>query len=66
MLFPPFRSQFTGEGLVENSGFAGFKAVGFKAAMANGSDRVKAITDVIAPDCDSDGVAAIIEQYFLD
>ena len=42
------------------------KAVGFKAAMANGSDRVKAIADVIAPDCDSDGVAAIIEQYFLD
>ena len=27
VLFPPFRSQFTGEGLVENSGFAGFKAI---------------------------------------
>lgn len=42
------------------------KAVGFKAAIANGSDRVKAIADVIAPDCDSNGVAAIIEQYLLD
>lgn len=41
-------------------------AAGFKAAMANGSDRVKAIADVIAPDCDSDGVAHIIEQYLLD
>ncbi len=27
VLFPPFRSQFPGEGLVENSGFAGFKAI---------------------------------------
>lgn len=41
-------------------------AAGLKAAMANGSERVKAIADVIAPDCDSDGVAAIIEQYLLD
>ena len=41
-------------------------AAGFKAAMSNGSARVKAIADVIAPDCDSDGVAAIIEQYLLD
>lgn len=42
------------------------RAAGLKAAMSNGSDRVKAIADVIAPDCDSDGVAAIIEQYLLD
>ena len=27
MFFPPFRSQFTGEGLMKNSGFAGFKAI---------------------------------------
>lgn len=41
-------------------------AAGFKIAMANGSDRVRAIADVIAPDCDSEGVADAIEQYFLD
>lgn len=41
-------------------------AAGLKAAMANGSARVKAMADVIAPDCDSDGVAVIIEQYLLD
>lgn len=27
MFFPPFRSQFTGEGFMENSGFVGFKAI---------------------------------------
>lgn len=42
------------------------KAAGLKVAMANGSDTVKSIADVIAPDCDSDGVAAVIEQYLLD
>lgn len=41
-------------------------AAGLKAAMSNGSERVKAMADIIAPDCDSDGVAAIIEQYLLD
>lgn len=40
--------------------------MGFKIAMANGSDKVKSIADVIAPDCDSEGVAAAVEQYFLD
>ena len=42
------------------------KAAGLKVAMANGSETVRALADVIAPDCDSDGVAAIIEQYLLD
>ena len=41
-------------------------SAGFKIAMANGSDKVKSIADVIAPDCDSEGVAAAVEQYFLD
>ena len=41
-------------------------SVGFKIAMANGSDKVKSIADVIAPDCDSEGVAVAVEQYFLD
>ena len=27
MLFPPFRSQFTGEGFMQNSSFTGFKAI---------------------------------------
>jgi Cof subfamily protein (haloacid dehalogenase superfamily) len=42
------------------------KAAGLKVAMANGNDRVKAIADIIAPDCNSDGVASVIEEYFLD
>ena len=42
------------------------KAAGLKVAMENGSKAVKALADVVAPDCDSDGVAAIIEQYLLD
>ena len=41
-------------------------SAGFKIAMANGSDKVKSIADVVAPDCDSEGVAAAVEQYFLD
>lgn len=41
-------------------------SAGFKIAMANGSDKVKSIADVIAPDCDSEGVASAVEQYFLD
>lgn len=42
------------------------KAAGLKVAMANGSDTVRSIADVIVPDCNSDGVAAAIEQYLLD
>ena len=41
-------------------------AAGFKLSMANGSDKVKSISDVTVPDCDSEGVAAAIEHYFLD
>ena len=39
---------------------------GLKVAMSNGSDRVKALADVIADDNNNDGVAKIIEQYLLD
>lgn len=39
---------------------------GLKVAMANGSERVKAMADVIADANDDDGVAKIIEQYLLD
>lgn len=41
-------------------------SAGFGIAMENGSDRVKSIADVIVPDCDSEGTAVAIEQYFLD
>jgi len=39
---------------------------GLKVAMANGSDKVKAIADVIADSNENDGVAKLIEQYLLD
>ena len=39
---------------------------GLKVAMGNGSDRVKALADVIADTNENDGVAKIIEQYLLD
>ena len=39
---------------------------GLKVAMANGSDKVKAMADVIADTNDNEGVAKIIEQYLLD
>ena len=39
---------------------------GLKVAMANGSERVKSMADVIADTNDNDGVAKIIEQYLLD
>lgn len=38
---------------------------GLKVAMANGSERVKAIADVVTDDCNNDGVARIIEEYLL-
>lgn len=38
---------------------------GLKVAMANGTDRVKAIADVVTDDCNHDGVARIIEEYLL-
>lgn len=41
-------------------------AAGLKVAVANASARVKAMADVIAPDCESDAAAAVIEQYLLD
>ena len=40
-------------------------AAGIGVAMENADDDIKAQADVIAPDCDSNGVAAVIEQYCL-
>jgi Cof subfamily protein (haloacid dehalogenase superfamily) len=39
---------------------------GLGVAMANGSDDVKEVADVIAPHVDEDGVAQIIERYCLN
>ncbi|MBQ5972727.1 MAG: HAD family phosphatase [Oscillospiraceae bacterium] len=41
------------------------RAAGTGVAMENGHPDVKAAADRIAPDCDSDGAAQIIEEYLL-
>ena len=41
------------------------RAAGLAVAMGNALDAVKAEADVIAPDCDHDGVADVIERYLL-
>ncbi len=38
---------------------------GLGVAMANGSDEVKGVADLIAPSADDDGVAQVIERYCL-
>ena len=42
-----------------------FEAVGYRVAMGNGSASVKRVADEIAPPVDEDGLAQIIEKYFL-
>ena len=41
------------------------KAAGVGVCMANGNDETKAEADMVAPSCDEDGVAAVIEEYVL-
>ena len=41
------------------------KAAGVGVCMANGNDETRAEADLVAPSCDEDGVAAIIEEYVL-
>lgn len=41
------------------------RVAGIGVAMDNAADHVKAAADVIAPSCDDDGVADIIERYLL-
>lgn len=41
------------------------RTAGLAVAMGNALDAVKAEADVIAPDCDHDGVADVIERYLL-
>lgn len=42
------------------------RACGLKIAMGNAVDELKAISDVVAPSVDEDGVAWIIEKYILN
>lgn len=41
------------------------RVAGIGVAMGNAADNVKAAADIIAPSCDEDGVADIIERYLL-
>ena len=41
------------------------RAAGFSAAMGNACPEAKAAAHVVAPDCDHDGVAWVIENYLL-
>lgn len=41
------------------------RAAGFSAAMGNGCPEAKAAARIVAPDCDHDGVAWVIENYLL-
>ena len=41
------------------------KLCGLSAATANATDVVKAMADVLAPDCNNDPVAQIIDEYLL-
>ena len=40
-------------------------SAGWPAVMSNGTDEMKSIARIIAPDCDSSGVGRIIEEYVL-
>lgn len=42
-----------------------FQAVGHRVAVGNGSEELKAQADEIAPPVDEDGLAQVIEKYFL-
>ncbi|MCF0136782.1 MAG: HAD family hydrolase [Oscillospiraceae bacterium] len=41
-------------------------AAGLNVAVANGTEKVRALADIITDDNENDGVAKIIEQYLLD
>jgi HAD superfamily hydrolase (TIGR01484 family) len=41
------------------------EAAGFKVAMGNAPDEVKAVADYIAPSIDEDGVAEVIERFII-
>ena len=42
-----------------------FKKAGFRIAMGNANSNIKALSDVIVPDCDNGGCVVAIEKYFL-
>lgn len=39
-----------------------FESVGFKIAMANGTEKLKSLADCIAPSVTEDGLASIIDK----
>ena len=41
------------------------EAAGFKVAMGNAPDEVKAVADYVAPSLQDDGVAEAIERFIL-
>lgn len=41
------------------------RSAGLGVAMANGSDGLRALADLVAPAADEDGVARVVEQYLL-
>jgi HAD superfamily hydrolase (TIGR01484 family) len=43
-----------------------FDSVGFKVAVGNASDKLKAAADYIAPTAEEDGLAHVIEKYILE
>ncbi|MFA6256982.1 MAG: HAD family hydrolase [Candidatus Paceibacterota bacterium] len=43
-----------------------FELAGYKVAMANGSEELKAKADLIAPSVDEDGLAYVLEKLFLE
>ena len=42
------------------------ESVGFKVAMGNAPDEIKAVADYIAPDLEHEGVADVIEKFILE
>lgn len=52
-----------GDGLND---LAMIQAAGIGVAMANGHPKVKAVADMLAEDCDADGVARVVEQLLRE
>ena len=57
----PAETMAFGDGLNDVSML---RAAGVGVAMGNADDAVKAAADLVAPDCDHAGVAAVINRYF--
>lgn len=42
------------------------EACGLKVAMGNAVDELKVIADIVAPSIEQDGLAKVIEDYYLN